>query len=509
MFQTTYEQDLLMPKGVGRTDMGGMPGGTQKTTRLIMLLHETSHLLHDLSLGTLIVCDYIRDQSSGLLTRALHILSEQGGEAKVPLIAAGSIHDWLADPKLKDLATGILICENMQETLLGTPSGLVRYCEEREWFRDAMNNVPDLSGEAICEGLVAAKTVINLSDRINGPEDAEYLEVHKHALHLFPDNLPLLYNTARRVYDKAFGDLLNPRKWNTEEVWPLRYYNSPCFLSDLGFIYLADIALHIPPEFVSDQRISEGRNSPNDFNPAFRFCMAIDYLRRRGGMPEADTSKSPEYFYVTLFDSIASDPQLRWPTFQETSDAWKAFLWQAKKTRRESVDGYRYRLIVEREKAPHTVVTKDPILVCWGQGVPIMHLKPSGFEILRGIKTGSNLNILPLVIGDMAVREMFRSEIPLWEDAPTEVSSDQLGSYLEGENNKAMLLHQEAIYRSICTEFRTSVLYNDHYSCPFTPQGCNPGEAPCLDQKRIEKNCIISDYLAQDNIDPTCIIWGS
>jgi hypothetical protein len=457
--------------------------------------------------------DYALDESYAGLAKALRTVSARKSKVEAPLIATGHIQQWLADPELRDFAERINTCEEWVESIWGHPSGLVQYCERRGHFNDVLDYIPELTGDAIAEGLVAAKTVRALTDRIADEDDARYLEANKHALQLFPENLPPLYNIAHCVYDAVLGRFLNPQQWKLEEVWPLRYANSPRAISDIGFMYLADIALHIPPPSTVSSRVHAGRNAPEDFLPAFRFCKAVDSIRRRGGFPPDDPSESPEFFYMRVFDSIASDPQLRWPTFQETNDHWKIHLALFKQTRREAADGYRFRLVVEREKKPHTIVMCDPILVCWSQFAPVLHLTPSGFKFLRGMRLGDTWYLLPLEWSDMAVLEMFQSNRPLWKDMPGKINMDQfLDSVFMSEHDNAMLLHQEVIYRSICAELRSSLLYGRAFSCPFAPRGCTPGTTPCSDVKRLdctpEENCCIRAYLAQDRIDPACVVWN-
>src|SRR5262249_45477680 len=61
-------------KGVGRTPnmlLKDDSGGWQKTMRIAALLHETTHYLHDLSLGACVAADELRDQSALLLWSSL------------------------------------------------------------------------------------------------------------------------------------------------------------------------------------------------------------------------------------------------------------------------------------------------------------------------------------------------------------------------------------------------------------------------------------------------------
>jgi hypothetical protein len=170
-------------------------------------------------------------------------------------------------------------------------------------------------------------------------------------------------------------------------------------------------------------------------------------------------------------------------------------------------------LVAEREKKPRTVVMCDPLFVCWSQFAPVMQLTPAGFKFLRGIRIGDRWYVMPLEWPDMAVLEMFRANMPLWQDMPAEVTSDAFVPALAAEDANATLLHQEVIYRSLCASMRSALLYGGGFSCPFAPHGCAPGSAPCSELTRpdsiSEDHCLVRAYLTQDHIDPACVAWDN
>ena len=119
-----WEQDFLFPGGVGREDCCGLQhtingnihesiiiqpwglpaeagtsrGGPEKTRRLIILLHETSHLLHDLSLGVCMVLDSILDITSAMVLDCVKSLSLEK-EIQCPLLSDGSSPRWVHTPQ--------------------------------------------------------------------------------------------------------------------------------------------------------------------------------------------------------------------------------------------------------------------------------------------------------------------------------------------------------------------------------------------------------------------------
>jgi hypothetical protein len=94
---------------------------------------------------------------------------------------------------------------------------------------------------------------------------------------------------------------------------------------------------------------------------------------------------------------------------------------------------------------------------------------------------------------------------------PAAVTTDQLDAFLESEHNNAMLFHQETIYRSLSAQLRSAVLYDRAFSCPFAPRGCASGAPPCANVRRLDQTsketCLIRTYLAQDRVDPACVVW--
>ena len=101
-----YELDLVFPKGVCREDeyhfseqhyryplessrpapkltvilpynyaqrSGKSCGGPQKTMRLIVLLHEASHFVHDLTLGACLVRDSVLDRAEVMIDLAVEL----------------------------------------------------------------------------------------------------------------------------------------------------------------------------------------------------------------------------------------------------------------------------------------------------------------------------------------------------------------------------------------------------------------------------------------------------
>ena len=510
-----YESDLLKPKGVGRQDYWApfdkVPGGLQKTMRLIVLLHETSHYVHDLSLGTCLDIDYLVDQSNAILNDITRKLLSHGSMIQCPLLALPSRQQWLQNRKLASAFERIEEIEAHVAKLMAGSPGLAQYCTSLSpSFLNVQHDLEALSGLSLIEGLVATKTLVNLTDRIENEYDLEYLYESKRSLPILPEMLPPIYNVARKIFDETIGVMLLDGATYTDDEWPKGYAQSPRFLSDIGFIYLADIALHIPPFEIAARLIKTGKNTPEDFIPAYRFCKAIASLIRNGGFPDSSSSNAL-LFYNQLYDWFAEDKELHWPTIRKTNEAWKVKLAIFKQKRKESADGYRFRVLVERDQRPHSIVMGDPLGACWGQFVPVFHLTPNGFKTLRVYSVEDRWIMTPVEIPDMAVNEFFYAKYGAWKNMPAAWRWGDI-KVLTSENNHVDSLRQEVIYRSLWKEKYLAMLHEKHLSCPFAQKGCSVAVASCKEITNLgdipTTRCCLRDYMRQDGIDPARVRWS-
>jgi hypothetical protein len=504
-----YESDLLLPKGVGRTDYKA-PGGLLKTMRLIVLLHETSHLVHDLSLGTCMDADFLLDQSDALFKATLRDMQYRvPGGVRCPILSAENRGQWLADAKWKDAFAAIERIEAYENKLVGCTPGLARYALSLSpAFQAVQDSLASLSGLALQEGLVATKTASTLAARVENGADRAYLKANRESLRVLPESLPEVYQIAQRVFHDTVGRVLLRGRAYYQDAWPDDSPLSLRRLSDIGFVYLADMALHIPPRVYQEERITTGRNSWEDFIPVMRFCRMIATLLRWGKFPMGDTN--PEFFYNELFDALAGDQVPCWPTINETNHAWKVQLAFLKVTRREATDGYRFRMLVEREKRPHSMIMGDAMSACWSQLVPVFHLTRNGFKALQVFVIENRWYIAPVETKDMAINEFFHADHPLWKDIPDGVRFGT-GNFSDIHLNNVRLLRQEVIYRTFCRELYTALLCKNSLACPFALQGCPTAQPGCKNITDLaaipHAGCCLYDYLKQNDLDATRIHW--
>lgn len=502
------ERDLILPREVGRS------GGPMMTLRLIVLLHETSHLLHDLNLGTCMDLDYSLDFADGVLKAALRQMQDlhRGQGVRCPLLKGENRWAWMADKTLREAFEIVESMEAMKGRLLGRTPGLSRYALGLSGtFRGLEADLDGLSGTALMEGLVAVKTAGTIAERATGPEDMAYLQENLPSLKILPETMAEPYQVARRIFDATIGVHLTGGYDYRLDTWPEDYTGSPRMLCDLGFVYLADIALHIPPAFVREEWIKQRKYAADDFIPVKRFCRMLGTLLRWGRFPMGNSQADPEHFYNDLFDEFARVHH--WPTVGETNQQWKTMLGIMREQRKEAADGYRFRMVVEREKRPDAIIMRDPLSACWSQSIPVLHLTPTGYKFFRGLQTTQNLMLMPLEFADMMADEVFFTNLPLWKNAPDEIRLDDRKA-MEDWNldaNNSNLIMQEAVYRSLCRELYRALLYKKSLTCPFSKQGCRAAQPAC---KRItelgsipKEGCCLYAYLQQDGLDPNTYYW--
>jgi hypothetical protein len=494
-FGVPYDLALLdLRFGVGRTDYftdygQKIAGGTVQTLRLMTFLHETSHFVHDLSLGAAIEADHARDRSYSCLVSILQQIGNKTVEC--PVIEHTS--QLPAHPATANLLRWITVCDKQATSLVGAQAG-------------TDSKADHLSGLALLEGIVATLTSRCLALRAHSPEDLEYLREQREGLHILPETLPPLYTAARRLFDQKLSHRTPGLDYHGDD-WPVNYDRSHRVTSDIGFLYLADIALHIPPGSHQLRRIKAGKNVVADFTPVTRFITAIKAILLWGGFPD-DSDAEEGYFdryYRLLFDAFAREKQLNWPTFEETNAAWHDELNTLKQQRREAADGYRFRMISERNASPFGLVAGDPILTCRKNHLPIFHLTPTGFKFVRQITPGTHTYLIPLELPDIPVRDIFNRRLKPWSDAKEETLT-------ETEFANSDLLLQEVVYRALCREIHDSIMYKRQLSCPFAHRGCDVATPTCASLQSLSETplsgCSLREHLAQDGIDANHIRWS-
>lgn len=511
-----WEADLLFPSGVGRekshfTGKGTVTGGPQKTKRLFTFFHETAHYVHDLSLGTSIARDLLLDEAGAILLLVLADAT-QHGTVRCPI----SLDDVNSLPKgapnQRDALAHVLDRRRFAKSLLNE-------APKKEWFGAGLwadlqgfaEDVGAVNGLSLLEGIVATKAAIALWERAGSAEDLWYLLKGKKAI--LPEHQPEVYRRARRLFDRAIGSPLLGTEGYTADDWPTDYDGSLRRLGDVAFLMLADVALHVPPPSYVLYRVQSGQNALVDFSPGFRFCFAIAALRHLGGFPpypDDAGADATHQFYRDLFDLVSLSSSRPWPDFETTSAAWLQKMDERKRQRQSASDGYRFRLLVERELRPSDIVQGDAIVACALQDIPIFHLTPSGYKRLRVIAGKDDWVVAPWDQASMYVYETFHRETKPWRDSTLATT---VAGALESGTDKVNQLEQEIVHRAFFMALQRATLDRPYMSCPFAGHGCDAAVPGCTHIMNLgtipTKRCALRDYLTLHEIEPSRITWQS
>lgn len=479
--------ETLFDLSIGRTEKHGVSGGYPRTLRLITFEHETSHLVHDLSVGCMINADLMLDEMAARVVAIVHQRSAKGG---MLCPASGHEEEWTADEQ-----SALERIESRQFWIDLFTGGLLTSDLEKG---------PDVepSAKALLEGLVAIKTLFEMSQRAQGQDDLDYLGQWKHLLPLLPENLEPIYSLAR----KHVGEFLGPSfALDTDDDWPYDYLGlSPRRIGDLALMYLADLALHVPPEHVIQERLATERNRIEDFSPVHRFQTALECIGQLGGFPEyqgRNDEEGMDQYYRAVFDSIAHP--CGWPLLSETNSSWLAVLKSLRDRRGSASDGYRHRLIAHRDLHPSRVVLGSGIRACMENGIPIVHRTPKGIKVFLSI--GEVVIVLPEMSSFMAVSRM-KEKVKRWRNHPREGPVDP-----EVEHEHAEAFQQEIIMRMLCRRLQDAVVAKPSLVCPLAQRGCEVAVGNCrrvVELDRIpQSHCALREYLRLVRINPGGVRW--
>ncbi len=186
-------------------------------------------------------------------------------------------------------------------------------------------------------------------------------------------------------------------------------------------------------------------------------------------------------------------------------------------------DGYRFRMIVQRDLTPMEISHGDAIVTCGSQRIPIFHLTPKGFKIFHPQRLwmqGAEMWAPTLLEDpDMDVYHTFKRKPPPWEDELTPPRDDEpLYEYMLKREfrdvNRLLLLKQEVIHRAFCRSFQNAVLHQKQLVCPFAKGGCTAAVPSCGAIKNLEnvpqKGCALREWAALplQNLQLDCIRWS-
>ena len=238
-----YEPGFGLPFGVSRENIEG-------TTRILTLLHECVHYLHDLALGLCINHDLLLDE---LAQRIFTMVMKLQGYPNVtyPIKNGNNISVAHFRYELQDIEHK----DNLLYDLLYKEYDIDTH------ILDRMPSSITMSSIHLLEGIACIKSMFLLALQARSEEDLFYLERIRDDIPLLPNNLSEKYALAPKLFDATVGKgFFGNRIWNLRD-WPNDVHPSTdrTFI-DSSFIHIAEIALHIPPYFMIMENLSIGRN---------------------------------------------------------------------------------------------------------------------------------------------------------------------------------------------------------------------------------------------------------
>ena len=494
MFGVPYETGMVHD-GIGLADdpftaPGPVEGGPDATARTVTLLHETAHLVQDLALGAAVEHDLLRDESLGILLVLLRRLRDTG-DVRLPLTDPPAGLD-------ADGRRGVALLRDRDAT-----AGRLRDDTVEVGPVGARRSRHPVSADVLMEGLAAAQAARALRGRARTDEHLDHLTEAREIIQILPEQLGAPYDSALQVVVGALGRMPP----GEGRPWP-RDVASGSGLEDVASTLLADLACHVPPVAMVSDRVRSGRNSWLDFLPGSRFVMAVLAIERAGGFPDAPPGVSGNDCYRQVFDLVAT--AWGWPSWEETSRMWLGRLARLKQSRRSATDAFRFRLLVERDRAPARFVLADPVHLCWSQLVPILHLTPTGMKILQGVTAGENTVVFPFEQPLTALQWLRVSPEP-WQDLPAGTSLDDA---MEHHRRVAMpLFLQEVVSRTIARSFQEAATGGAHFCCPYARVGCAAATARCAAQTALADlpadGCAVRHWLGAQGLAPDRLAWSS
>lgn len=457
------------------------------TLRQIILLHESAHYVHDLSLGTCLSYDLLLDRSAAVTFELIrHIMADQKVNCPLKSLRSESIE------KYRNTLDYINYCNNIANFLL-CESTTIDHTSFPQLEDFGVPDGTELTTMHLLEGIIAIKTLIALAQRASTIKEREYLKEISDEFKLLPHNSPPIYNLALKIFDATIGTGIVGTA-NLGRDWPYDFYNkNGRNLIDTSFLYVADIALHIPGlEFMEDL-VKKSINSWEDFQPVKRFLKSIEILRENHGFPDSD-STGGKGFYRVLYNWLAE--KASWPGYEDTQMSWEATFFTLRDKKRKSMsDGYRARMITQRHDNSYNIILNQSLNTCAQQAVPIIHLMKNGLKILRFFETDAGLMRLPYDMPGVPVWELMNYNSITWQNI------DEGQGYPEAlklELDRGFTFLQEIVFRSNCRAFQAAVISYGYFQCPWSVYGCHVAQPECkrLELKDLPKQeCSIRRYL--------------
>lgn len=444
------------------------------------VLHEATHLLQDLSLGSELQRDILVDVIDGM---ALNLTKERQS--------------------------------NLQTAQFPLQSQLEQHPEYGKHYLAYVNGYNEIyqNGMVIPLRNPGAVRVIRLTT-------VDLLEAYAAARsYRFMTTFPHSYPHINRSFFNKNMD----RRYN--KVWTLfRYY---CAFEDrdyrgetmtynlgldvVSFLLLCDIALHIPP--VPWEKFEENKEDslPACYLPYERFFLALETLHRNDGFPDAVDGTD---FYITLYNFLAEDNQ--WPTFEAVQNDWLELLrYRMQKMAFTTSDHYRFSVGIFKRNHPNDVLFAHPAKIFSICQLPVLiryyEGKNSFFEWMDFKETPfySVMDNDPNAL-TRDPYDIMTSYYNPWTFETAQSAFRQYG--FSNVKSFPLTFLREIFCRIISKEFWSTAVdkKKKYFCCPLIELSCKDAKETCScisDFSRLPQRCCVRVWLSDYRINPNIIGW--
>ncbi len=444
---------------------------------MISIFHELTHVVQDFTLGSQILKDILEDCICGYIYKPLSSCNYQREKLSFP------IHlelDRTMDPEVHKLIDGY---KAIFKTDL--PIEFVDR-EEKQQIT--------ISTEDLIEAYAAVRSYIIMM--LIEPAECKQSSFYSS---FFINNLDDKYKKAWKVYKFAFCfNCYNEDK----SCYDLR-------LDLLTFLFLCDIALHIPP-FLVDGFGQDEENVPECCLPSKRFFCALSTSLKHAGLPDAVEGTD---YYITLYDFIAKDNG--WPTFQETNNRWSLLLQSRMNYTFMISDYFRYVSIYFKTIRANRTLTGHLLEIFSEIGIPIFSRyfdakkKTSYFEYINVWHNNF------IVIEQDMFNGLLKDPYIIMKSYYNRYSYQLLLVLLrkKGEEyilNLAPVFLREIYCRIVSKNFYLAVMEKENFCCPLAELNCQVKTDKCTCLKNLSslpEYCCLKIWLKDNKINPDFMIW--
>ncbi len=437
---------------------------------MVSIFHELTHVVQDFTLGSQILKDILEDCICECIYKSLNKCNYQRTQLRFPIYPPEV-------RKLIDGYKGIFMTD--------LPIGFIREKGEQHLT---------ISTEDLIEAYAAVRSyIIVMAVDPSECKKSDFDSV------FFINNLNVNYKKAWNVYKNFFaGGCYNE--------------NGSCYdlrLDLLTFLFLCDIALHIPP-FLIDGFGQEEEKVPEYCIPHKRFLCALCTLSKNGGIPDAVEGTD---FYITLYDFIATEN--KWPTFQEVYNRWSVLLYSRMNDTFMVSDYYRCVVLYYKTVRANSILTGHLLNIFSELGIPIFS------RYFDAEKKTSYLEYIEVWHNNFIVIEqdmfdgLMKNPYIIMKSFYNRYSYQLLLALLRknGDHfilNLAPVFLREIYCRIISKNFYLAVVEKEKFCCPLVELNCQVKTDKCTYLKNLSdlpEYCCLEIWLKDNKIDPDFMIW--